>query len=115
DDAVEHRRRARDLAARIERPPHVARAGVQGEELLAVGAHEHRPLPDRGGRVDVAARRLCPEDMAAVLAKSVDPTVRVADEHAPVGDRRRGVEVRGAARRPAELPVSASTAYTLLS
>ncbi len=89
----QHRRGARDRGRRAETPPHVARAGIQRDEVAVPGADEDRLPPDRSRRIDVRPDLPRPQQVPAPGSEGVDGPVRVPDEDPPVGDRRRRVEV----------------------
>ena len=93
DEAGEHRRGARDPRRGAEAPARLPGARVERDERPVPGADEHGPPPDRGCRVDVRPDLVRPEQVAGRGAVGVDGPVRVPDEDAPVGNRRRGVEV----------------------
>ena len=82
---------------RLEAPLDVAGGGVERVEAAAVGADVDGLPPDRGRRVDVAARALRPAQLPARGAEGVDLPVGRADVDAPVRDRRRRVELAAAA------------------
>src|SRR5688572_21787475 len=96
DDAVQHGRRAGDVALRLEAPLDVARGGVERIEAVAVRADVDGPAPDGRRRVDIAARALRPAELPARRAVGVDLAIGRADVDAPVGDGGRGVELAAA-------------------
>ena len=74
-------------------PARVPGRRVERDEIAVPRTDVHRSLPDRGGRVDIRARALRPEQPAGGGAVRVDVAVRVPDVDAAVRDRRRRVEV----------------------
>ncbi len=85
--------RAGDRSVGRELPEHRARRGVEAVEAVRVRADVHPVAPDGRRRVDIAAGRLRPAELAARGAERVDLPVRPADVDAPVGNRRCPVEV----------------------
>src|SRR5207244_723610 len=76
DDAVDDRRRAGDLARRLEPPDDRSCRGVEAIEPLAVGAGVDALSPHGRRGVDVAARTGCPLEVTARRAEGIDLAVR---------------------------------------
>jgi hypothetical protein len=95
-----------------EAPDSVAGRGVERHEIAVVGADIDAAAPHSGGGVDVGARPLGPEHPTARGAERVQRPVRIPDEDAAVGDRRRRIEVlapaeAGLRARPPDEPPGA--------
>ena len=106
DPPRDDRRRPGDRAVGLELPQNVAGRRVEAEEGVRVGADVDARAPDRGGGIDIAPGRLRPAQLAARCAERIHLAVGRTDVNPPVGERRRRVEVAGAAeaRLHARLP-----------
>src|SRR5437764_2813245 len=86
DDAVDHARRAGDLAAGVELPADVTGRGVERVEVAVVGTDEDVATPNRSRAVDEVAGSVRPAQLAGGGAEGVHLPVGRADVDAAVGD-----------------------------
>src|SRR5579875_2123348 len=102
-DAVDHRRRAGDRAARVDAPEQPAARGGERVEGPVVRAEEDAAVPDRRRGVDVTARAEAPE-LVAAGAERVELVADGRDEDAPVRDVGRPVDLAVRLADPARRP-----------
>src|SRR5437867_1478114 len=91
DNAVDHARRARNLAPGGKPPADVARRGIEGVEGAVVGADEHVAAPDGRRAVDEVSGAVRPAQLSARGSESGDVVRPVADEDEVAGEKRRAL------------------------